>query len=267
MCSEAISDKKNPSARQLPAVLVFHKLQPRFSYSSTNYSPNRLKKLVNYLTGRGYRLASIEDALASGDRPQVAVSFDDGYGHLAENLPELLSEFGLQPVVFMPTAFIGQSNRWDYSYIFQRLRHLDVSQIKRLSEQGVEFGAHGHSHHPLTRLSSKELTEELATSKSILEGIIGREVTKISYPFGQVNARVKEAAASAGFRAGFTMEFPTESDDPLALGRYAVYGYDTCFTVEQKTSGGAMYRVERMKARFTNRLSRGTGLYRRLFGR
>ena len=76
-----------------------------------------------------------------------------------------------------------------------------------------------------------------------------------------------DAAAEAGYSDGFTMDFPLSADNPLARGRFAVYGYDTCFTINQKLTGGTFYKVEKMKAGFTNRLSHGTGLYRCLSGR
>ena len=131
----------------------------------------------------------------------------------------------------------------------------------------MSFGSHGHSHLTLVRLSPERLKRELEDSKKILEDIIGRPVTLISYPFGRYNRRVLDAAALAGYEQGLTMDFPTPHDSPYTRGRYAVYGYDTYFTVRQKLSSGWLYKVERAKARFTNRLSRGTQWYHSIFGR
>jgi len=187
--------------------------------------------------------------------------------HLAGLLTEIIEANGVRPLIFVPTAYIGKGNRWDYSYTFQVLKHLDAEAIATLTGCGVEFGSHGHSHQPLTKLSDRQLADELKSSKSILEDITQAEISRISYPFGAVNRRVLDAAGKAGYESGFTVNFPTPTDVPLARGRYVVYGYDTIFTVMQKIRGGKLYKLERLKATFANKLSAGTGIYRRLTGR
>jgi hypothetical protein len=62
------------------------------------------------------------------------------------------------------------------------------------------------------------------------------------------------------------MEFPEESDTPLATGRIGVWCYDTRLSVYHKITRGRLYRLERLKARITNRLSGGTLLLNRLRG-
>lgn len=264
MCSDVDSEKSESPPDRTPCILAFHKILPRFSYSSTNFSPRRFRKLLANLKNKDHRFAPIERVVNDINPGQIAVTFDDGYRHLADILPQVIEEYDIHPTIFVPTAFIGDSNRWDYSYVFQVLRHLDRGSIARLVECGVEFASHGHSHRPLTKLSGRQLTEELRQSKSILEQLTGREISMISYPFGAVSRPVIEAAGEAGYKYGFTMNFPTPTDQPLARGRYAVYGYDSAFTVMQKIRGGRLYKLERLKAAFTNKLSAGTGLYRSL---
>ncbi len=262
MYSDEDSESKNPNEYHSVGVLAFHKLQSSFSFGSTNFSPRRFEKLIGYLTRRDFSFGSIDTLLKNPSAKRIAISFDDGYHHLLKHLPGLIEKYQLAPIIFVPTAYIGRANKWDYSFLFQSSPHLDMGGIKRLAELGVQFGSHGYSHQPLTRLMPAALKEELEVSRKVLEDITGGEVTRISYPFGRCNRRVLDAAAEAGYTDGFTMNFPTSSDNPLARGRYAVYGYDTCFTVHQKLSGGAFYGIEKMKAGFTNRLSHGTGIYR-----
>jgi peptidoglycan/xylan/chitin deacetylase (PgdA/CDA1 family) len=201
------------------------------------------------------------------DDKRIAVSLDDGYEHYLKVLPRAMEEYGVKVTIFVPTEFIGQENNWDYSFVFQRSRHLDRAAIKELTTLGANFGSHGHSHQPLTRLTDEKLRSELETSRKTLEDITGKGVDMISYPFGRVDRRIMDAAGEAGYSQGFTMAFPVETDHRLARGRLAVYGFDTFFTVRQKISGGLLYTIEKMKAAFANRLSAGTGIYRRLSGR
>ncbi len=264
MCSDNAPEARQVTDGQPARILTFHKLQQRFSFGSTNFSPARFARLLAHLDQRGYRFATLDHVVTGLPGNSLAITFDDGYQHLVEHLPELIDKYQLSPTVFIPTAFIGKSNRWDYSYLFQINPHLNRSSIQALVEMGVEFGSHGHSHMALTGLSDSALKSELESSKKLLEDICGREITKISYPYGRTNRRVLELTGETGYSYGFTMNFPTSDDPPLAMGRLAVYGYDTLFTIRQKVTGGRLYQFEKFKARVTNRLSYGTTLYGRL---
>ena len=251
-----------------PKILVFHKLTSQLSFGSTNYSPPRFSHLLSFLQRQGYVYKSL-DAVLSEDNPQaIAITFDDGYYHLADVLPPIMDKYRFQPVIFMPTRYIGKANRWDYSHLFRSTPHLDARRIKELSNLGVEFGSHGHSHVNLCRCDEETLPRELRHSKALLEDILGRQVNYISYPFGRCNQRVFEAVEEAGYTRGFTMNFPEGSDTAFTIGRYAVYGFDTCLSVPRKfRRSGPLYNVEKWKARLTNKLSVGTVIYNRFVGK
>ncbi|MBD3401615.1 polysaccharide deacetylase family protein [candidate division GN15 bacterium] len=236
-----------------PIVLAFHKMMPRFSYGVTNYPPRRFEQLLNHLMDQGFSL--------TGD---IAISFDDGYAHLAEALPPLMTRYSFRLIVFVPTGWIGRANDWDYSRIFQSTPHLSFDEIKALADIGVRFGSHGHSHTDLTSLSDDQLGDELTGSRRLLESVTGERVTDISYPFGRVDQRVLSAVESAGYERGYTMDLPTDTDEALTRGRVPVYGYDTPAAVLRRIRGS---RVEALKAQCTHAFSAGTVLLNRLRGR
>jgi len=247
-------------------ILTFHKIIDRFSFGSTNYSPKKIDCLINALKSKGYRFGSISEVLnAKNDPFFLAVCFDDGYQHLLENLPPLMEKFQFKPTIFIPTYYIGKVNDWDYSWRFQTVPHLDRDGIKILANKGVEFGTHGHSHCDLRSLSKEKLKDELTTSKKLLEDITGERVRYVSYPFGRYNKMVEAEVEKASYASAFTMKFPEPSDSRYAMGRYAVYGFDSVSAVYRKISGQSFYKYEKLKAKITNRLSGGTILYNRLF--
>ncbi len=249
-----------------PVILTFHKICPGFSFGSTNFSPRRFRRLLLFLTQTGFCLTDCNNA-RSGEKPKrLVLSFDDGYQHLAEVLPPLMSEFEFVPIVFMPTAWIGKGNRWDYSYRLRPMRHLERGAVRELAALGVEFGSHGHSHIDLTSCPPDVLRQELDYSRKVLEDITGSQVGAISYPFGRYDTRVLAAVAEAGFSRGYTMDFPASDDSSLAMGRVAVYGYDTHLSVRRKLTPNRLQRLEYLKVRLTNRLSAGTVLLNRLRG-
>ena len=250
--------KKPPETPLYPRILTFHKLLSGISFGSTNYSPRRFGKLLLFLNDNGVQLVSLEKALQEKKNCFVAITFDDGYRHLVDILPELMLKLGFIPTVFILTGYIGQTNKWDYTHFIKVNYHLDIQSIKKLARSGVEFGTHGHRHLDLTACSLNQLNTELIQSKKILEDIIENEITSISYPFGRYDERVIEATLKAGYKYGFTMAFPEESDNDMTLGRIPVYSYDSRLAVFQKVYRGPLYRWEKLKADFTHRMASGT---------
>ena len=249
-------------------ILTFHKTINQFSFGSTNYSPVRIASLLEFLRSENYRFGSISEALKLRDKSFfLAISFDDGYQHLLDNLPPLMEKFNFKPTIFIPTFYIGKDNDWDYSYHFQNVPHLNRDGIKILASEGVEFGTHGHSHCDLRSLSIEKLKEELITSKKILEDITGERVLYVSYPFGRYNQLVETEIEKAGYQSAFTMKFPERSDSQYSRGRYAVYGFDSILAVYRKITRKSFYRYEKFKAGITNHLSGGTILFNRLFNK
>ncbi len=260
----SVDENRRRAQPDHPATFCFHKITNRVTFGSTNYSPKRLRQLFSFLQGEGFDLLPASAETKPGKSRRLLVTFDDGYAHLAESLPPLIEHFGVQPIIFMPTAWIGKANRWDYSNRLTSERHLSAAEIRDLKRLGVRFGSHGHKHEDLTSLSESGLRADLARSKAMLEDVLGSHVDLLSYPFGRVNERVVEVAANAGYAAGYTMGYPEPIDRPLLRGRYAIYFYDTRASVRRKLGGGIGRRLEKARADLTNRLSYGTILLNRI---
>ena len=248
-------------------ILVFHKLTNRLTYGSTNYSPSRLFKMLERIQDDGYQFVSLGNAVANPGRRDIAITFDDGYAHLIDTLPPLMEKFDFKPTVFVPTAFMGKNNSWDYSSVINSERHLNRSEIRELVALGVEFGSHSHNHVDLTGCDSSRLRYELLTSKEVLEEVTYTGITSISYPFGRINSKVANMAKEMGYQTGFTMSFPAATDSSFTLGRVAVYFFDSYSTVKQKLTGGSARALHRSVGRFINGLSYGTVIFNRLTGR
>jgi peptidoglycan/xylan/chitin deacetylase (PgdA/CDA1 family) len=101
--------------------------------------------------------------------------------------------------------------------------YMDKKQIHDLASRHT-VGSHSHFHGPLASLAGDELWGSLRRSRLVLEGITGREVRLVSYPYGgptAVSRRVAQAAKDVGFSAGFTMERSLNQalSDPHLLAR------------------------------------------------
>jgi peptidoglycan-N-acetylglucosamine deacetylase len=96
---------------------------------------------------------------------------------------------------------------------------LTHAELRELSAAGFEIGAHGFSHKLLWKLSSEELTAEIAPCRPALEDIIGSEVRMFCYPKGRYDANTIECLKQAGYQgARSNRMLATRFDfDPFAI--------------------------------------------------
>ncbi len=90
-------------------------------------------------------------------------------------------------------------------------RTLTAAEVVELAAGGlVEIGAHTLSHSALAALDREQQRAEIAGSKAVLEGLLGRPVTLFSYPFGgpdAVSDVTRSIVAETGFAGAFTTDF------------------------------------------------------------
>lgn len=218
-------------ARTRLTVLMFHRVGTDASdaIGLEPVSPQRFERYLRWISAAGYTPIALSDwraARRSGAmriRRPVLITFDDAYAELAAAALPALARKRFPAVVFVPTDFIGGSNQWDRVHGFDPLPLLDAQAIASWASQGIAFGSHGGSHVDLAAQPSGAVREEMARSARRLREITGAAPDAIAYPFGRVDARVRDEAAGR-FSLGFTTEAGRNglSDDPLLLRRAAV---------------------------------------------
>jgi peptidoglycan/xylan/chitin deacetylase (PgdA/CDA1 family) len=85
---------------------------------------------------------------------------------------------------------------------------MNESQVRALSDAGMEIGAHTVTHPILLRLDSNAAAREIAQSRADLEAIVGDRVKTFAYPNGKpgvdYDARHAVQARAAGFTHALT---------------------------------------------------------------
>ena len=80
-------------------------------------------------------------------------------------------------------------------------------QLKEVADNGIDIGAHTHSHRILSSLNPKQQHTEIINSKKIIEQHIGRNIRSMSYPVGSYNhftETTKKIVRKAGFDLAFS---------------------------------------------------------------
>ncbi len=140
------------------------------------------------------------------------ITFDDGHrSNLTLALPELAAR-RLRAIFFITTGWTGTPG------------FLTEEEIGALAAAGMIVGAHGVSHRYLSDLSDAELAAELRDSRARLESMISAPVTSVALPGGRNSARVRKAAAAAGYRHLFTSRIAAAgpAGDPLDWPRVPI---------------------------------------------
>jgi len=134
--------------------------------------------------------------------PIVTTRWDDG-DHKDLKIADLLSSRGLPGTFYLPMTG------------YQRRRTLTTSDIRALSDQGFEIGAHGVSHKNLPSLAAEQLTHEVGVCKQMLEQIVGRSVVMFCYPNGRFDGEVIRHVQHAGYKGARTVRMLSMSTDFL----------------------------------------------------
>ena len=87
------------------------KSHPQVLDSAAAARPGRPADLA--ATRRVVPLADALDAPLPPGKPVVAITFDDGYRSVREHALPILEQHGFPATMFVPTAYVGDENRWD----------------------------------------------------------------------------------------------------------------------------------------------------------
>lgn len=175
-------------------------------------------------------LVPLHLAAVRGRAVRIAVTFDDGYLDNLTVAAPLLVDLGIPFTVFVCTGAV----------VRRQAGFLGPEEVRELASlPGVQIGSHSVSHARLTLCNEHQLQEELTGSKSYLEDLIGREIVSLSYPHGDVNCRVRDAAGDIGYRIGGTSRFDVNRTDrdPLLLCRTDIWADDDLLVFNQKLHG------------------------------
>jgi peptidoglycan/xylan/chitin deacetylase (PgdA/CDA1 family) len=227
-------------SRRFPLVLCYHAVTASWP-SALAVEAEALLRQVRRLLARGYEPVGADELLRAPANT-LHVTFDDAFRGILAVLPAL-EELGVGVTVFACAGFADGGRPLDVPELAadaaahpKDLATLTWDELRGVSESGVAIGSHTVSHPHLTRLGDEELGRELRESRERIEAEIGRPCRLLSYPFGEQNARVREAVKAAGYEAAFLVRPRGGRRDDFALPRVSVYSGDGRLRLRAKTS-------------------------------
>ena len=246
-------------------VLMYHHISEQLvGQPLSNVSPRLFEKQIKFLLSRDFKVISLTQLVESlkGNSPlpphSVVITFDDGYKNNFLHAYPILRKYDLPATIFLTTGFVnGNIEPGSYSMAYRELFSkcpnqakewlpLSWEEIREMSENGIDFGAHTVSHPRLTKIPLEKAREEIEESKREIEEKLGKEVKCFAYPYGDYNEEIIELVKTAGFACAVTTHpFPiSKLTNFYALGRI---GIDSDFHYFKALLSGFVSDLKRMK--------------------
>ncbi len=151
----------------------------------------------------------------------VSITFDDALVGVHDEAASILEAVGAPATVFVVTDVLGiPPPFWPGA-----ARTLTATELESLTASGlITLGSHTAHHVSLPDVSAQERTAELVASRDVLLSRSARDADLLAYPSGHHDRATEEAAAAAGYRAGFTFSFGrvTPDTDLFAIPRFCI---------------------------------------------
>jgi len=232
-------------------ILMYHSISEEpatanHPYFLTNSCPRVFAEHMRFLHENGYETVSLTETIrclkAGQTSPKsVVLTFDDGYDDFYTNAYPVMSLYGFNATVFLPTDYIGNEPR-----SFNNKRCLTWNQVRELHRAGVTFGSHTVTHPQLRSVAQRDLAYEVRHSKETLENELDSKIESFCYPyaFPEHDVRFRLALRSqleeSGYKHGVCtiLGVARKGDDTFFLKRLPVNSCDDYRFLRAKLEGG-----------------------------
>lgn len=164
-------------------------------------------------------LSEVARTLRTG-RPRIALTFDDGLVSYRDEALPVMRSLGVPSTLFVPSALTGTVPAWDGVAPYGE-SILDAGALSALDPDLVEIGSHSRTHARLSSLDDEALRSELRQSRLELETMVGRPVSRLAFPYGDHDRRVRDAAHGAGYQQVYTVA-PGLAAEGFVVGRVTI---------------------------------------------
>lgn len=213
-------------------ILMYHQIGPPAPrgtpYRSLVVHPDSFRRQMAWLRRLGFQGLSMRDLqpYLRGERRGrvVGITFDDGYRNVLQNALPVLRENGFTATNYFVAGQLDGSNVWDHAKGIPASPLMSASEIRCWAAAGMEVGSHTVDHLDLPLVPPAEAADQIARSRTLLEGLTGEPVTAFCYPYGHETAALRERVAEAGYTSATTTAagLARPDDDPFGLPRVLV---------------------------------------------
>ena len=112
-------------------------------------------------------------------RPLVALTFDEGPDEGTEEVLEILKENDVKATFYLQGAQVEKN----------------PDLAKKIVEEGFHVGNNGYDHSPFSKLTDKQIKDQIQKTQEIIEKVTGFKPTSFRTPYGQERERTAKLCA------------------------------------------------------------------------
>ena len=258
--ARALAARYEERERGRVVCLAYHRIAPMERWlalprSERRYTVpvDRFEAQLDALIAAGHAFVSLDAVVdhVNGRAPlpprALCLTFDDGCESVHRHALPALVHRGLPATLFMTVAA-------DAAVFGPATAHgeraMSRGELAGWAAAGLDVGAHGMTHRGLAALPAEEALDELARSRSILEGWLGRPIRSVSIPLDLWSSETLALCRRAGFRAACisTPGAMRSGSDPLRIRRLVVDGRAGPDALLRSLAPWAMVRARAAKA-------------------
>jgi peptidoglycan/xylan/chitin deacetylase (PgdA/CDA1 family) len=191
-----------------PVTIIFYHRVADQDPSPWTISCGDFAKQIDWLQ-QNFDLISLAEAQQrirsrQNSRPAIAITFDDGYFDNFHYALPLLVGRRIPVTYFVTTRHILKCEPFPHDVARGRpQRPNTIAQLRELTLQGVEIGAHTRTHADLGRLNSAdELNDEVVIAGEELQSALNCTIRYFAFPYGQ-HANLNADAFHIAYEAGY----------------------------------------------------------------
>jgi len=180
-------------------ILIYHALGP----NPPAVTVAAFRQQLDWLHAHA-ELVSLPDLLQHSNAKglQVALTFDDGYASLHDDVAPLLLQCGTSATVYLNTSHIGDKERQvsdpgQGHYPAQEF--LTWPEVHKLADAGWCIGSHGVAHIDLTLVDPKDAASELEQSRQEIQLRLQQKCEHFAYTWGHYTPRLQQQVRNAGY--------------------------------------------------------------------
>ena len=186
-----------PSPVRRGRILAYHSIgTPRCGVNDVR--PRDFERHLQIAVDDGWSFATPAEVIAEPDKPQLALTFDDGMASVLANALPVLRHHGIPATAFVVTGWADGQIPDDWRRIV-----LDWRGVSALQDGGMTLASHSVTHPDFGRLEPAEARRELEVSRERLRRVLGVETSEFALPMGQ-SRNWSPAAGLAAAEADYT---------------------------------------------------------------
>jgi peptidoglycan/xylan/chitin deacetylase (PgdA/CDA1 family) len=202
-----------PSPARRGRILAYHSIGMREG-GPNDVRTRDFERHLQIAADDGWTFTTPAQVIAEPDKPQLALTFDDGMASVLTNALPVLRHHGIPATAFVITGWADKQIPAGWQQFV-----LDWRGVSALQEAGMTVASHSVTHPDFGKLDAAETRRQLEVSRERLRQVLGVESGEFAIPFGQSRNWTPAAglaAAEAGYQTVYAQCNTTRPEGTIA---------------------------------------------------